>query len=219
MNTSSQDGTSVDQVSIARTSAGEGTADGIDNTRIIDPREITVVDPPTVGEPTESTLLGMQGVPTTRQLSARRPLPFGLHCDRFALKVYVSEVGLDGGFRPPTSHIWNTEVVGDLLRGEVPEIHEVILTDHQTMILFFGRRISGEGLEQDDALALTQRLSQGYHEWITHTVSFNASPIAVTAAHQEVARYQTLARQRDEHRRRVLTARQADEEATAYLRR
>ena len=70
MNSSSQDGTSVNQGATARTSAGEGTVGGVD-TRIIDPREVTVVEPPSVGEPTEASSIGMQGAPTTRQLGAR----------------------------------------------------------------------------------------------------------------------------------------------------
>ena len=98
MNSSSKDGTPVDQESTTCTSAGKGTAGGTDYIGIIDPREVTVAEPPSVGEPRETSLTEVQGIPMTRQLGARCPLPFGLHCDWLALRLQVSEVGLDGGF-------------------------------------------------------------------------------------------------------------------------
>ena len=91
MNLSSKDGTPVDQGSTTGTSASEGTAGGTSDSGLINPQEVTVVEPPHMGESRETPSMGVHSVPTTRQLGAQHPVPFGLHCDRPAL----GQVNLD----------------------------------------------------------------------------------------------------------------------------
>ena len=47
---------------------------------------------------------------------------------------------------PPPAHAWTSVIVADIIRTILPDLNEAAITGDGIVILFFGRRASGEGL-------------------------------------------------------------------------
>ena len=207
------DGTPVDQVTEVQESGGEGTTSGTEHInleeRVTDVPEENPANPdPRVkldGEVAKD--LDVSGAlpkesPKPGGPKGRKIPPMGPPELRYAIRLRVSEVKADGEDHPPSAHLWNAEVLRDLIRDELPEVYEVVLLDARTAILFFGRRLINEGLELEESVVVAQRLSAGYRRWIGHPIHLNAVNIPVMIARQQVAQAMTRARDKAERRRK-----------------
>ena len=94
---------------------------------------------------------------------------------------------------PPPAHAWTSGVIVDVIHTISNDLNEAAVAGDGIAILFFGRRVFGEGLLPHQAEEYAAILSRQI-EWVGQLVLLTATPLLLTEGRQTVIRYKAMVR-------------------------
>ena len=120
-----------------------------------------------------------------RMVELGRMKPYYLQLDASLVEVMDSP--------PPPAYVWTSGIVTDIICTILPNLNEAAVACNGIAILFFRRRVFGEGLLPYQAEEYAARLSRQI-EWVGQLALLMATPLLFTEGRQTLARYKALVR-------------------------
>ena len=120
-----------------------------------------------------------------RMVEPGRMKPYCLQLDASLVEVM--------DFPPLPAHAWTSGIVMEIICSILPDLNKAAVAGDGIAILFFGRRVFGEGLLPHQADEYAARLSRQI-DWVRQLALLTATPLLLTEGRQNLARYKAMVR-------------------------